>query len=118
MIHKWVYCIVLKYLNFLYRWNYSLAYHYESYIHDSFINPGDTLDDPKNDITHVDVPWAGVRPSKLAYALEPQNADSLSFNNVNAVDYLPMCKWGVDHTSQDNKKFLKDTQGCKLFTVC
>lgn len=93
------------------------AYHYKSYIHDSFINPNGTLNDPKNDITHLDVPWTGVRPSKLAYALEPRNADSLSFSNVNTVDYLPLCNWGVDHTSRDNKKDLTLTQGCKLSTV-
>lgn len=93
------------------------AYHYKSYIHDSFINPNGTLNDPKNDITHLDVPWTGVRPSKLAYALEPRNADSLSFSNVNTVDYLPLCNWGVDHTSRDDKKDLTLTQGCKLSTV-
>lgn len=63
----------------------------------NFINPSDTLNNPNNDLTFIDVPWAGVRPSKLPYALEPSTATSLNFNNVNTVDYLPLCKWGNNH---------------------
>jgi hypothetical protein len=90
----------------------------------SFINPSDNLNNPNNDIAFLDVPWAGVRPSKLSYALEPLTADSLSFGNVNTVDYLPLCKWGDDSPNQNPDLAgcakildLASSQGCKLSTV-
>ena len=92
----------------------------------SFINPSDNLYNQNNDITFLDVPWAGVRPSKLSYALEPLTADSLSFDNVNTVDYLPLCKWADGHDSPNQTTYLAgrakildlaSSQGCKLSIV-
>ena len=52
----------------------------------------------------MDVAWAGVRPSTLPYALEPREAATLNYNNVNdspnenqKLDFLPLCVWGGGH---------------------
>ncbi|KAL7547612.1 hypothetical protein ACHAWF_010891 [Thalassiosira exigua] len=41
------------------------------------------------------VPWAGIRPSNLPYALEP-NAETgtMSYDDPNDVDYLNLCRFG------------------------
>jgi hypothetical protein len=65
----------------------------------SFADPKDPLAAyAPSDPTFFDVGWGGIRPSTLPYALEPlTSANTLTFNNVNAVDSLPLCKWGNDH---------------------
>jgi len=47
------------------------------------------------DYDFFNVPWAGVRPSNLPYALEPDGAtDSISFDAPNNVDFLYQCRFG------------------------
>ena len=88
--------------------NHTLANHHFTYMIMPLTTPSlqRSFPDPKdphaayalNDPTFFDVGWGGIRPSALPYALEPlATADTLTFNNVNTVDNLPLCKWGNDH---------------------
>ena len=61
----------------------------------SFADPKDVLSTPLNvDQTWMNVGWGGVRTSALPFALEPDpSTGTLSYEDVNGVDYLDLCKF-------------------------
>ena len=82
----------------------------------SFVDPNDPLAIPENDLNHFNVNWGGVRSSKLPYALEPSAADTLDFDDVNAVGNLPICPWtGPAQRGRAEPKNLPSTGGYTTF---
>ena len=57
-----------------------------------------TADQNEQDIlldqTYFNLPWSGVRPSNLPYALEPETDGTLNYEDPSTVDYCPICAWG------------------------
>ncbi|KAL7428176.1 hypothetical protein ACHAXM_001314, partial [Skeletonema potamos] len=50
------------------------------------------------DQNYFNVPWSGVRPSNLPFALEPNPiTGDLSYDDPDTVDYCPLCGWGNGH---------------------
>lgn len=44
----------------------------------------------------MNIPWSGVRPSNLPFALEPETDGTLNYEDPSTVDYCPICAWGDD----------------------
>jgi len=87
----------------------------------NFADPSNPASTTTNvDQTYFNVGWGGVRSSSLPYALEPDpTAGTLSYDDVNDVDYLPICKWGSDGASagRGQRKELNQLGGYTSFVA-